>query len=241
MLEADFIVAAAQRYCDFEVRRLLEPGCGGGRLVVELARRGFQVTGWDLSGPAVSFAQQRLAEAGLTADVRQADMRIEKLQPPADVAYCLVNTFRHLLTETEARDHLRNIAASLRPGGLYIIGLHLLPPDADEEDDEEWTVSENDITVKIRLDVTGCSRISRQETLRFCMTVKDPAQENTQQLVTSYPMRIYQADQITQLFRSVPEFQLLDVYDFWYDIEEPQPLSDELGDAVFVLQKRLTT
>jgi len=36
-LEADFIEAAGRKYCDFPVRRLLEPGCGGGRLVIEMA------------------------------------------------------------------------------------------------------------------------------------------------------------------------------------------------------------
>ena len=39
-LEADFIEVAARKYCEFPVRRLLEPGCGGGRLVIELAARG---------------------------------------------------------------------------------------------------------------------------------------------------------------------------------------------------------
>jgi hypothetical protein len=32
--------------------------------------------------------------------------------------------------------------------------------------------------------------------------------------------------------------KLLDVFDFCYDLNEPLPLTDELGDAVFVLQKR---
>ncbi|MEY2727890.1 MAG: hypothetical protein RLZZ458_3757, partial [Planctomycetota bacterium] len=31
--------------------------------------------------------------------------------------------------------------------------------------------------------------------------------------------------------------RLLDVFDFCYDISEPLQLNDELGDAVFVLQR----
>ena len=35
--EADFIEAACRKYCPFEARRLLEPACGTGRLITELA------------------------------------------------------------------------------------------------------------------------------------------------------------------------------------------------------------
>ncbi len=40
-LEADFIEDACEKYCNFPAKRLLEPGCGGGRLVVEMASRGY--------------------------------------------------------------------------------------------------------------------------------------------------------------------------------------------------------
>ena len=63
-------------------------------------------------------------------------MRTYRVKPQVDIAYCFVNTFRHLLTEEDAVQHLQSVAASLRPGGLYLLGLHMLPPDADEEDDE---------------------------------------------------------------------------------------------------------
>jgi 2-polyprenyl-3-methyl-5-hydroxy-6-metoxy-1,4-benzoquinol methylase len=40
--EADFIEAACRKYCPFSARRLLEPACGTGRLITELAARGYQ-------------------------------------------------------------------------------------------------------------------------------------------------------------------------------------------------------
>ena len=36
----------------------------------------------------------------------------------------------------------------------------------------------------------------------------------------------------------VPEFELRDVYDFWYEIDKPLELNDEITDTVFILQKR---
>jgi SAM-dependent methyltransferase len=232
--EADFIEAVAAKYCDFPVRRVLEPGCGGGRQLAELTERGFDVYGCDQSTAAVQFARSRLPEA-VRSQVAVDDMRTWKTDQPVDLAYCFVNTFRHLLTEEDARRHLQTVACSVRPGGLYLIGMHLMPPDADEEDEEDWSIQEQGIHIDMRLMVTSFSRITRQETLRFWMDVQEDGQRLKFQ--TDYHMRIYDAGQMQLLLASVPEFQLLDVYDFWYDINEPQVLSDEMGDTVFVLRR----
>lgn len=235
--EADFIQASAQKYCSFSVHRLLEPGCGGGRLVLELARRGYEVTGWDLSQRAVDYANSTLRANGLSANVVVADMVNTIADRHFDVAYCLVNTFRHLLTEDNAERHLKNVAQSLSPGGLYILGMHLFPPDADEEDEEEWSHTRDGVTVSIQLSVAACNRQSREETLRFFMTANDPAVEGIQRFRSDYRMRLYEASQFLDLLAKVPQFELLDVYDFWYDIDEPLQLSDDMGDTVFILRR----
>ena len=125
--EADFIEAACRKYCLFDARRVLEPACGTGRLITELATRGYQVTGFDLSQPALNYLRRRLARRRLRAETFEAEMSDFRLGRPVDAAYCTVNTFCHLLTEEAARDHLECIAESLRPGGIYILGLHLRP------------------------------------------------------------------------------------------------------------------
>ncbi len=236
-LEADFIEAAGRKYCSFPVKRLLEPGCGGGRLVFELARRGYDVSACDLSDAAVSYATERLAAADLSANVVVDDMRNLSCEPAADIGYCLVNTFRHLLTEEDAASHLQAVANSVRSGGLYLIGMHLLPPDADEEDNEEWSVSRDGTTVTMQLDVAQCDRKTRLETLKFRMEAVTHEADSPQLFETDYRMRIYRAHQFEELISQVPEFEILDVYDFWYNIEEPLQLSDEMGDTVFVLQR----
>ncbi|MEZ6062860.1 MAG: class I SAM-dependent methyltransferase [Planctomycetaceae bacterium] len=233
--EADFIEAAARKYCPFPLRRILEPGCGGGRLLAEMALRGYEVIGCDVSAAAVEYCRTRLPETQPSCRVEVADMLEFRSPEPVDVACCFVNTFRHLLTETDAVRHLNSVADSLRAGGLYLIGMHLLPPDADEEDEEEWTAEADGVRIDMRLQVTSCSRLTRLETLRFEMQIND---NGARHVVTSeYPMRIYRADQFQSLLSKVPRFRLLDVYDFWYDIEDPLQLSDELGDTVVVLQK----
>jgi hypothetical protein len=50
-------------------------------------------------------------------------------------------------------------------------------------------------------------------------------------------LRLYTAAQFRKLLRTVPQFQLRDVYDFWYEIDRPLRLSNQLSDAVFILQR----
>jgi SAM-dependent methyltransferase len=164
--EADFIDAACRKYCPFVARRLVEPACGTGRLISELAARGYQMIGFDLSEPALRYLRRRLARRLLHAETFQAEMSNFRLARPVDAAYCTVNTFRHLLTEQAARGHLKCIADSLRPGGIYILGLHLLPLDGKQENVWHWTEQRRETKVTITL---RSRRPSPQMGLEVCV------------------------------------------------------------------------
>ena len=94
--EADFIVAECRKYCPFGARRFLESACGTGRLITRLAARGYEVIGFDINQPALSYLRRRLARRRLRAETFQAEMSDFHLCQPVDAAYCTVNTFRHL-------------------------------------------------------------------------------------------------------------------------------------------------
>ena len=103
-----------------------------------------------------------------------------------------------------------------------------------------WEAEDDSAKVTMRLTVLEASRENRQEVLRFDMTVEDVEAEDgdSREFSSEYPMRLYSAKQIQELFSQVREFELIEVYDYWYDINAPQPLDDWLGDAVFVLRRR---
>jgi SAM-dependent methyltransferase len=235
-LEADFIEAACRRYCHFKVRRLLEPACGTGRLVAELAARGYRCSGFDLSEPALQYLRRRLARRKLRGEVFRADMADFSLPAPVDAAYNTFDSFRHLLDEQSARRHLQCVADNLRPGGIYILGFHLLPPDASEECIERWTERRGRTQVTVTLRALTTDRRRRIETLRVCMLVRGRAKPL--RLRDEFPLRMYTAAQFRKLLAAVPGLELCDVYDFWYEIDNPLKLSNELSDTVFILRRR---
>ncbi len=234
--EADFIEAACRKYCPFPVRTLFEPACGTGRLVVEMAARGYRTTGLDLSRPALDYCRQRLAQKKLKARLIEGDMTDFRLGKPIDAAFCTFNSFRHLLEEEQAKRHLECVVETLRPGGIYILGFHLLPPDADLACIERWTEKLGRTQVTTTLRVLSSDRRRRLENLRVSVLARSGGKET--RLRTEFPLRLYTAAQFRSLLKKVPAFELCDVYDFWYEIDEPLKFDNELGDAVFVLKKR---
>lgn len=234
--EADFFPLAADKYAIGPVRQWLEPGFGGGRLIVEMAKRGYELTGFDNNARALTYVQQRLKRSGLRADLFLADLANFSLAEPVDAAFCTFNTFRHLLSEAAALAHLQCVANAVRPGGIYILGFHLLPPDADEECIERWSAKRGQTKVTFTLRVTATDRRKRQERLRVNMLVRSPAKEL--RLATEFPLRMYTARQFRMLLASAPQWELCDVFDFWYQIDEPLRLDNEMSDAVFVLRRK---
>jgi SAM-dependent methyltransferase len=235
--EADFIEAACRKYCPFNASQFLEPACGSGRLITALAARGYQVAGFDLSQPALSYLRRQLTWRRLHAETFKAEMSNFRLGRSADAAYCIVNTFRHLLTEQAARGHLECIAGSLRPGGIYVLGMNLLPLNADKREAELWTDLRGKTKVTVTQRVLRTDLRRRIEDVQVCLMARRGSKEF--RLRHAFQLRTYTPAQFRRLLGSVPSLELCDVYDFRYDIERPSALNDEMGYTVFVLRRRL--
>lgn len=236
--EVAFFEKAFVSYTKREVKSLLEPGCGSGRLVAALAARGFEVTGLDLSPPMLDYLENRLRRRRLEAKLVLGDMSSMQLPTKYDAAFCTFNTFRHLLSDKLAVGHLRSVAAHLRQGGIYILGFHIIPLDAETECIERWNASHAGTKVSVTLKVIDFQRRKRQETLR--VSIKATKRSGTTERIRSeFPLRLYTHSQVKKLLQEVSdEFEVVGIHDFDYDIEVQRNLDSDLTDAVFVLRKR---
>lgn len=104
--------------------RVLEVACGSGRVLVPLARAGYDVVGVDASPHMLALAQGKLDAEGLEADLVRADMRDFDLgQTDFDLAIVAVKSFAYLTEVDEQLASLERIRTHLRPGGLLAIDL----------------------------------------------------------------------------------------------------------------------
>ena len=233
--EAEFVEAAWKKFGRGRLSRILEPGCGSGRLVRELAGRGFQVVGFDDNAKALEYLQEQLHGGGLKAEIFAADLRKFRVAELADLACSLCNTFRHLLTPEAALGHLRCVAKALRPGGLYLLGLHIMPIDVDPEDSEIWTCKRDGLTVKTTLAVEKTFPRKRLERLRVTMDVDAP--EERLRIRSTMMLRLWNKEEITALLRQVRLLELVETCDFLYDANDPITLDEYSSDVIFVLRK----
>lgn len=240
-LEGDFVVGATAKFAGSSgPLRLFEPGCGSGRLVRELVKRGHSVTGFDINDASLRYARKRLPSTS-KATLLHADMASFSLPDrDFDAAYSFCNTFRHLLDDVSARGHLESVASHLRQGGLYLLGLHLMPPDADPEDCERWTETRGHTRVTATLRVLATNWKQRIEQLRLSLCVREVNNLEAKpiRLRSDFPLRLYARRHLRQLLATVPTFELLEVFDFWYELDHPVKLDDYISDTVLVLRRR---
>lgn len=234
--EIEFLQNAVERFGTGGFRRVLEPGCGTGRLVVGLAQNGFEVTGFDLNPSALKYLEKQLKQRGLSATIYLQDMSKFEVTQPYDMVLNTFNTFRHLLKEDEALSHLKSVARSLRRGGLFFLGLHVMPYDADAECTERWWATTGRTRVCFTLKVKSWDQRRRLEELGVSMLIRKPNQPPLR-VRTEMTLRTYRYSQLKSLLAKVPELEFVESFDFWYEIDEPIQLSNLVSDVVLVLRK----
>lgn len=103
--------------------RILDAGCGPGRVSGALAARGHQVVGVDAAPALIDAAKQDYpGPTFLVADLSALDLASQGEPEPFDAAVLAGNVLAFVAEGTEP-DVLRAIAAHLRPDGFLINGL----------------------------------------------------------------------------------------------------------------------
>jgi SAM-dependent methyltransferase len=110
--------------------RLLDAGCGDGRVAHELVQAGHHVTGVEYLETSVQYARHLVPQADfLPADLREDLLELPGLAPDSFDAAVLVEVYEHL-PPADCPLVLANLHRLLKPGGLLIVSVptKLLPP-----------------------------------------------------------------------------------------------------------------
>ncbi len=116
--ECDFI----EREIDFRKdTRILDVGCGTGRHSIELAKRGYSVTGVDLSDSQLNRARQKAIEQSIRVDFRKADARSLSFNKEYDLVIMLCEgAFPLMETDEMNYEILKNTYIALREDGKLV-------------------------------------------------------------------------------------------------------------------------
>ncbi|HWO26371.1 MAG TPA: class I SAM-dependent methyltransferase [Kofleriaceae bacterium] len=109
--------------------RILELGCGSGRVTVPLARDGHEVVALDRSRPMLDRLRARVAALPAAAAARitpaEGDLRSFEVPGAFPLVIAAFNVLEHLYTRGEVDACLRSVAAHLAPGGVFAFDVQL--------------------------------------------------------------------------------------------------------------------
>lgn len=184
--------------------RILDLPCGQGRHSIELARRGYEVTGADLSPFMLSVAQARAREQRIALRFLQADMRQPLRETPFDLALNLFTSLGYFEDQADDVKAVASAAAALRPGGRFMLevvnGERLM---RNFQEREWFTVGDAAVLERRTLD-----RTTRR------MTVERMVERNAEEEVSVHVIRLYGPEDIKALLRA-GGFGAIDLYGEW--------------------------
>jgi SAM-dependent methyltransferase len=106
--------------------RLIDLGCGTGRLIVPLAKAGWRVLGVDLSAEMLAVAREKARAEGAEVELLQANLAELDALPDGsfDHAACLFSTLGMVIGAEVRRRVVSHAHRLLRPGGRFILHAH---------------------------------------------------------------------------------------------------------------------
>lgn len=122
--EATDLINLIQRNINLKnTGKVLDVCCGSGRHSIELAKRGFDVTGFDLSDYLIGQAnklKKRLKERNLKLNFLIKDMRNFNFKKSFDVAINIFSSFGYFESDSENFKVFKNVNSSLKKDAYFV-------------------------------------------------------------------------------------------------------------------------
>lgn len=103
---------------------LLDLACGTGSMSIEMSKRGFDVTGIDLSEEMLCEAQSKAYEQGEQILFLCQDMRSIDLYGTIGCAVCTLDSLNHLTSQADLLKAFKNVSLFLEDGGIFIFDMN---------------------------------------------------------------------------------------------------------------------
>jgi len=123
--ETEFINSLFRKYIKTNNPKLLDVACGPCEHSLQLAKKGYQVTGLDVSEKMLAYAERKANNRGVKLNLKLGNMRSFSLGETFDVAICTYESILHLLSNNDYYTHFNSVANHLCNNGLYYVVLDM--------------------------------------------------------------------------------------------------------------------
>jgi SAM-dependent methyltransferase len=233
--ELKFIEACNQRMMGGRAKRMFEPACGTGRLMIKLAKQGYEVGGLDLNPLAIDFCNARLVKHGFKPSAFVGDMSDFQVKKKFDIGFNTINSFRHLSSESAAKKHFQAMASAVRVGGLYLLGLHVRPTEANPSETESWSARRGNLAVNTHMWTLERDIPGRVERFGIRFDVYTPLKQF--RIDDVLVLRSYTDRELRKTIRNAGGWTVEETFDFGYEIDLPIEVDGACEDVIYVLRR----
>ncbi len=181
--------------------KVLDLCCGVGRHSIEFARRGFKVTGVDVTPHYLREARQKAKKAKLNIEFIRDDMRRFHRRNTYDIVINLFGSFGYFRDQRDDYRVAKNAYGSLKKNGAFIIDLMGKEVLARIFQKRDWYEIDDTIVLEERKTDTAWKRIESH-----WIVVKGKSKKEF-----TISLRLYSAVELSALLQSVG-FRKIDVY-----------------------------
>lgn len=182
-------------------RTALEPACGTGRYLTRMARAGWSVRGFDIDPAMVKFSRERLREqnaSGWRVWADRFDTFGSRVKAGSiGLAFCPINSIRHVASDAELTRHLKQIRRVLAPSGVYAVGISLSAYGLEAPTEDVWSGSRRGVRVKQVVSYTpakgGSNRSDRAERVDSVLEIRQRGRVEIRS--SSYSLLSYSREQ----------------------------------------------
>ncbi|HOQ07712.1 MAG TPA: methyltransferase domain-containing protein [Clostridiales bacterium] len=120
---ADYVTDIFRRH-GLEPELAADLGCGTGSFCLEMAKRGFDMIGIDVSAEMLSIAKQKAVDANVDVLFLNQDMTSFELYGTVDAITCLVDSINYVTYKNDLKRMFRLVNNYLNPGGLFVFDIN---------------------------------------------------------------------------------------------------------------------
>lgn len=222
--------------------KILELGCGTGRLLIPIAAAGYEITGLDLSEYMLARCRKTLANQPSEVQARTRIVRGDMTDFDLGETYALITVpfraFQHLLPVEEQLACLQCAHRHLLPGGRLILDLfqvnlrYLIDPEsANEKQDFAGVALPGGRTLRRTHRIAGWHRAEQYNDIEMIYYVEHP-DGHTERLVQAFPFRYFFRYEVEHLLARCG-FGVAALFGSF----DRRPLGDDSPEMIFVAAK----
>ncbi|RLF22350.1 MAG: class I SAM-dependent methyltransferase [Thermoprotei archaeon] len=206
----DFVVEIFKMDAEREVRDVLDVACGTGGPTLELARRGFNVVGIDISPYMIEIAKEKARRMNLDVKFEVGDMRNLKFESEFDAVTCFFTSINYNMTDDDMTKAMKSFYRCLRKGGVFVADAPN-PFRANtwlRGEPSIWRIDEDEVSILV-IDVVVMSSVSAEVDWNRTLIISEKGR--LKMVADRHKLRAYTANEL-KLYAKIAGFRRARVY-----------------------------